>query len=182
MGFFMLIVHWLVTPFLACYYIKSWFWAITMTFLVKGGYWAAALIAAEIDTPFGSDQNDLPLKQMQIGMNTSLLDLLNPLAQRPPPYDSPGFPELHHKSVMKIRHVSDKTTNVKRRWRGEAKPESKTRLRNEYDEPRGSVSVDGPPQFDPIVANSVQSFEFLGVAVTLCREVAVVDMYRIRRQ
>lgn len=114
MGVYMLAVHWFVTPILACYYIESWFWAITMTFLVTGGYWSVALSASEIDTPFASDNNDLPLKHMQMDMNSSLLELLNPRAQRPPAYNFPGLRELRHKNIMKIGHVlADRTTNLR---------------------------------------------------------------------
>jgi len=46
------------------------FTSVTMTFM-----FALDLIAAELDMPFGEDDNDLPMFQMQIDMNRSLVGL-----------------------------------------------------------------------------------------------------------
>merc|ERR1719221_1467113 len=87
----MMLVHWLVTPMLASQTIRSPWWAAAMCFFVTTSYWSLIYIALEIDQPFGSDHNDLPIREMQVDFNRSLLQLLDPRAQKPPEYDfDPG--------------------------------------------------------------------------------------------
>lgn len=83
----MLVVHWWMTPVIASHAIDTWWWAAVLDFLVICGYWSLLYIATEIDQPFGDDQNDLPLAEMQRSLNQSLLTLLKPSAQQPPTYN-----------------------------------------------------------------------------------------------
>eukprot|EP00928_Gymnodinium_smaydae_P047171 TRINITY_DN3146_c0_g1_i2.p1 TRINITY_DN3146_c0_g1~~TRINITY_DN3146_c0_g1_i2.p1 ORF type:complete len:408 (-),score=91.16 TRINITY_DN3146_c0_g1_i2:429-1652(-) len=46
--------------------------------------WSVNYIAIEIEMPYGSDPNDLPLHWMQRSMNDSLMNLLHPLSQSVP--------------------------------------------------------------------------------------------------
>merc|ERR1712176_1717840 len=83
----MMIVLWIGTPLLASQVVSSAWWAAIMSFFVTGAYWSLVYIAREIDQPFGSDANDLPIKEMQVDFNRSLLELLDPRAQSPPEYN-----------------------------------------------------------------------------------------------
>merc|ERR1712060_1040768 len=69
----MLLVHWAMTPMLASQIIRSRWWAATTCFFVTTAYWSLLYIAAEIDQPFGSDKNDLPIREMQVDFNRSIL-------------------------------------------------------------------------------------------------------------
>jgi len=82
----MLLVYTAVTPVLASQAINSIWCAAGMCFFSVGAYWSLVYIAREIDQPFGSDANDLPVKFMQIDFNRSLLELLDTRAQTPPTY------------------------------------------------------------------------------------------------
>uniref|UniRef100_A0A7S4UWY7 Bestrophin homolog n=1 Tax=Alexandrium monilatum TaxID=311494 RepID=A0A7S4UWY7_9DINO len=82
----MLIVHWTVTPLWASQVIESRVAAVSVCFFVTFAFWCLIYIALEIDQPFGEDDNDLPLREMQREFNRSLLHLMHPLAQTPPVY------------------------------------------------------------------------------------------------
>lgn len=82
----MLLIHWLVTPMLAAFVIRSPWWAVIASFSVTGAFWCLIYIALEIDQPFGSDENDLPITEMQEDFNRSLLQLLEFHAQNTPDY------------------------------------------------------------------------------------------------
>lgn len=99
---FMLVIHWMITPVMACHYIKSTVWAAVLSFLVTSGFWSLLYIAAEIDQPFGDDTNDLPLRDMQREMNQSLITLLHPLAQKPPIYDFDSKGNMKEKELEEI--------------------------------------------------------------------------------
>jgi len=55
-------------------------------FIVSSSFWGVNFIAVELENPFGDDANDLPLQEMQVDLNKSLVGLLNPLAREPPTY------------------------------------------------------------------------------------------------
>lgn len=84
----LLLVHFVITPILACQAIRSRVWASVMCFFVTSSLWSLLYIAHQIDQPFGADDNDLPIAAMQCDFNRSLLQLLDPLAQKPPSYIS----------------------------------------------------------------------------------------------
>jgi len=80
----MMIVHWVTTPVIASQMIESQVLAPLACFCVTFAFWCLLYIAQEIDQPFGDDANDLPLREMMQDFNTSLLNLMHPLAQRVP--------------------------------------------------------------------------------------------------
>jgi len=82
----MLVVHWGVTPLLASYVVHTPWWAGFLCFVTVVGMWSVMFIAVELDQPFGADHNDLNVAEMQRDFNLSLIQLLHPLAQRPPIY------------------------------------------------------------------------------------------------
>jgi len=86
-------------------------------------------IALEIDQPFGNDFNDLPVSQMQRDFNRSLLELLDPIAQKPPEYKF-----VMGRETLKVSSqsgfmglVSQKSMNLSRR--------SAFGMEPEYDDP-----------------------------------------------
>lgn len=90
----MLIVQWMVNPLIASQVIGSRIAASGTCFFVTLAYWCLFYIALEIDQPFGEDDNDLPLRDMQRDFNRSLLSLMHPLAQKVPVYKSLERPKL----------------------------------------------------------------------------------------
>ncbi|CAJ1327960.1 unnamed protein product, partial [Effrenium voratum] len=72
----MLVVYSLVTPLLASQLIElTWMDATAATFCVTAGFWSLYHIADEIDQPFGTDQNDLPLEMLAAEFIDSLKSL-----------------------------------------------------------------------------------------------------------
>merc|ERR1719330_1145672 len=80
----MLMVHSLAMPFLASYLVASRWIAMTITLFVTSAHWSLLYIPVELDHPFGDDKNDFNMNDMQHSINSSLLTLLHPLAQRSP--------------------------------------------------------------------------------------------------
>eukprot|EP00933_Yihiella_yeosuensis_P026291 TRINITY_DN203_c2_g1_i1.p1 TRINITY_DN203_c2_g1~~TRINITY_DN203_c2_g1_i1.p1 ORF type:complete len:347 (+),score=51.17 TRINITY_DN203_c2_g1_i1:88-1128(+) len=83
----MLIIHWVVTPLLAAQLIYAPVWIPVVCFCVTFCLWSVLFISFEMDNPFGDDNNDLPVKDMQKDFNRALLLLLHPSAQFVPSYD-----------------------------------------------------------------------------------------------
>lgn len=86
----MMIVHWVATPLIACQVIESAYAAGVVCFFVTLSFWCLIYIALELDQPFGDDDNDLPVREIQRDFNQSLLNLLDPLAQTVPIYHVSG--------------------------------------------------------------------------------------------
>lgn len=82
----MLLIHWVVTPLLASYFITETHWVAIACFCVTASLWSLLYIAMELDQPFGNDPNDLPLELMQREFNEGLQVLLRPLSQVPPDF------------------------------------------------------------------------------------------------
>merc|ERR1740123_1266680 len=80
----MLMIHTLVTPILASHLVSNRMGAVLITLAVTSSLWSCLYIAREVDQPFGEDENDLNVAEMQQLVNESLLTLLHPVAQKPP--------------------------------------------------------------------------------------------------
>jgi len=80
----MLLVHWVMTAVLTAYLISSWWCAGAICVFVTCAFWSLFYIAMEIDQPFGSDANDLPVEEIQRRFNQTLLMLLDPESADPP--------------------------------------------------------------------------------------------------
>eukprot|EP00930_Biecheleria_cincta_P100679 TRINITY_DN92291_c0_g1_i1.p1 TRINITY_DN92291_c0_g1~~TRINITY_DN92291_c0_g1_i1.p1 ORF type:complete len:520 (-),score=73.27 TRINITY_DN92291_c0_g1_i1:102-1661(-) len=89
----MMLIHWVITPVIAILTISTWWFAVTMCFLVTTGFWSLIYIATELDQPFGDDANDLPVKAMQADFNRSLLALLDIHVQSPPRFSMEAVKE-----------------------------------------------------------------------------------------
>jgi len=80
----MLLLHCLVMPFVAGVLLDKWYWAFLSSFISIFAFWGLNYVAAEIELPFGEDDNDLPMRGMQQYMNRTLLLLLEDSAQQVP--------------------------------------------------------------------------------------------------
>lgn len=69
---FLLIMHWIISPFVYSQFTKSSFWAFVFCFTQVFIFWALNLTAVEIENPFGVDANDLDGHHMQKEMNKYL--------------------------------------------------------------------------------------------------------------
>lgn len=85
----MLIVFSVVTPIVNSSVIDSLAWNCILTFVSVFLFWSINYIAAEIEMPFGEDLNDLPIPDLQMGMNTALAVLLDKRSQRVPEFSLP---------------------------------------------------------------------------------------------
>mmetsp|Transcript_43960 Transcript_43960/g.80329 ORF Transcript_43960/g.80329 Transcript_43960/m.80329 type:complete len:514 (-) Transcript_43960:128-1669(-) len=83
----MLMIYWFVTPVLCAQLLESWWWSGLLSGLSTHMLWSLYYIALEIEMPFGSDENDLPLVLMQEEMNESLWMLLEARSQHCPAFD-----------------------------------------------------------------------------------------------
>jgi len=84
---FMLLIHWCITPVVCATTVKTPYWAGLLTFVVIFSFWSITYIATELEIPFGSEPNDLPMYEMQKDLNQSLKSLLNDLAREPPAFE-----------------------------------------------------------------------------------------------
>mmetsp|Transcript_35457 Transcript_35457/g.81099 ORF Transcript_35457/g.81099 Transcript_35457/m.81099 type:complete len:591 (-) Transcript_35457:129-1901(-) len=80
----LLILHWVAVPFMACQWVSSTGWAFVFAFLQVFVLWALNLIAVEIENPFGMDANDIDAKSMQLEMNEFLIAMLYEAQQETP--------------------------------------------------------------------------------------------------
>jgi len=78
-----LAVHSCLTPGLMLVVLKSSVLSACLTFLSTFVLWGINYIAAEIESPFGNDANDLPLHRLQEDFNASLWALLDRRSQKP---------------------------------------------------------------------------------------------------
>jgi predicted membrane chloride channel (bestrophin family) len=95
----MLLFHWMFTPVLCALSITSPGWASFVTFLVIFSIWSINYIATELEMPFGSDPNDLPVVDMQKDLNLSLIGLFDERAKEPPAFQ---FDLTVHKELMRL--------------------------------------------------------------------------------
>ncbi|CAE7370844.1 unnamed protein product [Symbiodinium natans] len=80
----LLVVHSVFTPCVVTSFMTSYQWAIPVTFVPVFGMFALNQVAAQLEMPFGQDDNDLPLEHFQKEMNLSLLQLLHEMSDHLP--------------------------------------------------------------------------------------------------
>lgn len=90
---FMLMIHWMVAAIICMTSIESPVWAGILAFTVIISFWSINFIALELEDPFGDDANDLPVHDMQVSLNKSLMELLKPRAMKAPDFN---FNEAYH--------------------------------------------------------------------------------------
>lgn len=74
---FLLLTHTVLTPMIMASLINSKVLCAIFTFVPVFGMFSLNFIAAELENPFGTDKNDLPLGRFQEEMNSCLLMLLH---------------------------------------------------------------------------------------------------------
>lgn len=124
----LLFMHLVLTPFMVLQWVDLAAWAGIFTFIQVFTLWSLNFITLEIENPFGSDDNDLDARQMQMDMNEHLLLLLAPEAQRMPQLRPEA--ELSHNAMLAQHRSSraDRMTCLSELWnqhelRGRAAPE-----------------------------------------------------------
>lgn len=83
----LLIIQWCLTPLMAALLMNTPVWAFFVAFFPVFACWGINYIASEIEQPFGTDYNDMPLHFMQASLNTSITSLLDSYAHTPPDFD-----------------------------------------------------------------------------------------------
>jgi len=73
----LLLLHVVLTPLMMSSIISSKILAVAYTFVPVCGMFALNRIAIELENPFGTDENDLPMENFQTEMNQCLLMLLH---------------------------------------------------------------------------------------------------------
>lgn len=106
----MLLIHWAATPIL-CGQLLQRNLAAVVAFSVIFFIWCINYIALQLEQPFGSDANDLPMSLMQRDWNKSLGTLLAKRAQRPPSFDF----DVHQHRKLEVAMSDGTTDSVKRR-------------------------------------------------------------------
>lgn len=69
-------------------YIVTWYWSVSFCFISVSAFFAVNEVAIELEDPFGSDTNDLPMEAYQREFNERLLMLSHAYS---PEFRSPGF-------------------------------------------------------------------------------------------
>jgi len=83
----MLLLHWSLCPILSSIMLNSRVWAAMIAFFVTFFLWCINFIALELERPFGSGDNDLPMEQMQNDFNKSMATLLCKTGNTPPTFN-----------------------------------------------------------------------------------------------
>merc|ERR1719446_1319660 len=76
----LLVAFTILTPVLLSSYIKNYFIAVVATFVPVFAVASLNTISQELENPFGTDDNDLPMIHFQEEMDSCLLMLLHPNA------------------------------------------------------------------------------------------------------
>lgn len=74
---FLLLLHTALTPMIITAVVKSKVLAAAVSFIPMFGLYSLNFIAIELENPFGTDDNDLPMSHFQTEMNGCLLMLLH---------------------------------------------------------------------------------------------------------
>lgn len=83
----LLVLNCFVTPIVASVVMPNAAGSFFFTFVIVFSFWGSNYIAAEIESPFGDDDNDLPLMDLQEDVNMSLMNLLEAPAQCTPSFN-----------------------------------------------------------------------------------------------
>eukprot|EP00435_Cladocopium_sp_Y103_P019873 s273_g4.t2 len=84
MIYLLLVIHSIFTPLIVTSFTSSYQWAIPVTFLPVFSMFALNQVAAQLEMPFGTDDNDLPLTHFQMEFNQSLLLLTHEMSDHLP--------------------------------------------------------------------------------------------------
>eukprot|EP00747_Dinoflagellata_sp_TGD_P123272 gnl/TRDRNA2_/TRDRNA2_173787_c0_seq1.p1 gnl/TRDRNA2_/TRDRNA2_173787_c0~~gnl/TRDRNA2_/TRDRNA2_173787_c0_seq1.p1 ORF type:complete len:516 (-),score=60.44 gnl/TRDRNA2_/TRDRNA2_173787_c0_seq1:62-1609(-) len=74
----LLIVHWIITPFVICGWTENIVLAGLISFIMVLQLWSLYAISNQLENPFGGDEIDVDMVEMQHEMNKRLLLLVQP--------------------------------------------------------------------------------------------------------
>lgn len=80
----LLLFYTLLIPIMVAMFMESAAWSAALTYFCTSCMWTLNMTAGELEQPFGDDENDLPLNELQLKLNRSLLVLLDDRVQRVP--------------------------------------------------------------------------------------------------
>jgi len=80
------LIHWVMTPFASALALPR-SWAVILSFFTIFVLWCIHFNALDLEFPFGSRVNDLPMDSFQKEWNSSILTLLDERASRPPQFN-----------------------------------------------------------------------------------------------
>eukprot|EP00747_Dinoflagellata_sp_TGD_P129851 gnl/TRDRNA2_/TRDRNA2_174750_c1_seq2.p1 gnl/TRDRNA2_/TRDRNA2_174750_c1~~gnl/TRDRNA2_/TRDRNA2_174750_c1_seq2.p1 ORF type:complete len:517 (+),score=63.43 gnl/TRDRNA2_/TRDRNA2_174750_c1_seq2:84-1634(+) len=80
----LLVLHWIISPWVVCNWTQTSGHAGLLVFLQVFVLWSLTFIAKELEQPFGDDDDDLNVEEVQKNLNARLLLLLHPAAQHMP--------------------------------------------------------------------------------------------------
>jgi len=101
----MLGLHWVLMTIMCAATVESPIWAGIVCFAVVFSFWSIHYISEQLEQPFGDDSNDLPIREMQVDLNSSLLALMKAEARFPPPFK---YDPIKH-SELKIEYIAIET-------------------------------------------------------------------------
>lgn len=73
----LLLIHLIYTAMIVSALVSSPIWICLLCFISVFTFWCINYIASEIEAPFGEDLNDLPVRELMVEFNNSLLLLLD---------------------------------------------------------------------------------------------------------
>jgi len=100
----LLAIYSVFTPVVMVFWSSSVQSSFMFTFFSTFGMFCIEIIATEIEHPFGEDANDLPVVEFQEEINSGLLLLMEPLAQRAPELSEKA--KLNHKQLISMKRHS----------------------------------------------------------------------------
>merc|ERR1712232_1473391 len=105
----MIMINMGVTTFVCAVEADNPWLASIFSFVITLSFWGINTIAVELEQPFGDDDNDLPLIDMQSDLNQSLQDLLNPRATIPPAFsfDKEVHTQLTRTTITLKSHIEE---------------------------------------------------------------------------
>lgn len=112
MSIVMLIIHWLMCPILATMLLEKSL-ATATCFVVVFFMWGLHFIALQLESPFGKEDNDLPMEQMQAEWNQSVATLLAKKASTPPAFAF--VPGIHREMDLSAYPPKGRPANIPRR-------------------------------------------------------------------
>jgi len=77
----------IINPMIAAMFVQSGYVACTISLVIPFALWSLNFVAAELESPFGEDPNDLPVANLQERFNESLRLLLHPMVATLPHYE-----------------------------------------------------------------------------------------------
>lgn len=134
---FSLLIHSVLMPFIAAATVPELSWALITTFISVTALWCINYTAGELENPFGTDANDLPIADAQHDLNTSLVRLLDPVVHSAPSFQWTPDEEEEDQAV-KLQSWNDAKLSAVRRAteirnsQGDQKPKKIHKARSRY--------------------------------------------------